>query len=337
MPGIDKAKASNLKQTLFIAHIHGQSNPTVLGAAELLKRYGLSYFEYATTIEEANIILYVESGYVGLADLPGLLRRVRAAPLAMHFMFSESDWPFPVLPGAYPSLSKPCPWAHSWSFLPRFGPGGNEAIASRDVQPKFLFSFLGRVATHPVRRKIRALDSALTPCLDVADGPERFPCFDYSKTYAQLLGQSRFILCPRGIGASSIRMFEAMSFGRVPVIISDAWQPSPGIPWQEFSIVIPERDVSRIPDVLEELECRAEPMGQVARQVFDAHFAPSIFIDRLLTTLVSKYGNLSFTPQAIFWRAWRAAGWREIRTICHQARSWARDVRWAVVFSAIVR
>ena len=142
MPGIDKAKASNLKQTLFIAHIHGQSNPTVLGAAELLKRYGLSCFEYATTIEEANIILYVESGYVGLADLPGLLRRVRAAPLAMHFMFSESDWPFPVLPGAYPSLSKPCPWAHSWSFLPRFGPGGKRRSRREMYSRSFCFPFL---------------------------------------------------------------------------------------------------------------------------------------------------------------------------------------------------
>jgi hypothetical protein len=120
-------------------------------------------------------------------------------------------------------------------------------------------------------------------------------------------------------------MFEAMSFGRVPVIISDAWQPSPGIPWREFFVVIPERNVSDIPFVLKNLEGKAQAMGQMARQLFDAHFAPGVFLDQLLATLTSKYANLLFTPQTIYWRAWHAAGWREIRTLCHQARSWMRD------------
>jgi Exostosin family len=318
---MDNMIAFTPKRKLFITGIREQPSPSVVAGGELQKRYGLSRFENARTIEEADIVLYLENGYVGLADLPGLLRRVRSARSAMHFIFSESDWPFPVLPGAYTSLSKPCAWGHSWSFLPSFRLAAREESVSKDAEPEFLFSFLGRVATHPVRRKIRSLDSASTPCLDAADGPKRFPCFDYSKTYAQLLGRSRFILCPRGFGASSIRMFEAMSFGRVPVIISDAWQPPPGIPWREFSVVIPESDVSGIPVVLERLESKAQPMGQLARQVFDAHFAPGIFFDRLLVTLISKYANLSFTPAAICWRAWRAAGWREIQTLCHQARS----------------
>jgi hypothetical protein len=310
----------NSKQRLFITDVRAQGNPTLQAAGELLRRHGLSCFDNAKTIEEADIVLYLENGYVGLMDLPGLLRLVRAAPSAMHLIFSESDWPFPVLPGAYPSLSKPCPWGHGWSFLPRFIGG---KTMSMDTDPTFLFSFLGRIATHPVRKKIRSLDSASTPCLDVADGPKRFPCFDYSKTYAQLLERSSFILCPRGFGASSIRIFEAMSFGRVPVIISDAWQPPPGIPWQEFSVVILGRDVLSIPLVLEKLESKARPMGQLAQQVFDAHFAPSVFLDRLLAALVKRYANLSFTPEAICWRAWHAAGWREIRTLCHQTRSWA--------------
>jgi len=107
-----------------------------------------------------------------------------------------------------------------------------------------------------------------------------------------------------------------MSFGRVPVIISDGWQPPPGIPWREFSVVIPERNVSGIPVVPEKLESKAQLMGELARQVFDAHFAPAIFLDRMVTTLISKYANLSFTPAAICWRAWRVAGLREIHDWC---------------------
>jgi Exostosin family len=321
---MDNTNTSTPKQKLFMTDIRAQGNPTLLAAGELLKRHGLSRFQDAKTIEEADIVLYLENGYVGLADVSGLLRRVRAAPSAMHFMFSESDWPFPVLPGAYPSLSKPCAWGHSWCFLP-FERSRSEASVSTDAEPEFLFSFLGRIATHPVRSKLRSLDSASTPCLDVADGPKRFPYFDYSKTYTQLLGRSRFILCPRGFGVSSMRIFEAMSFGRVPVIISDAWQPPPGIPWREFSVVIPECNVSNIPVMLEKLESKAQPMGQSARQVFDMHFGPGVFLDRLLSTLISKYANLSFTPGAICWRTWRSVGLREIRTLCHETRSWAFD------------
>jgi hypothetical protein len=313
------------KQRLFITSIHEQGNSTLLVANELSNRHGLRSFEHAKTIEEADVVLYIENGYVGLADLPRLFHQVRAAPSAMHFIFSESDWPFAVLPGAYPSLSKPCPWGHSWSFLPRFDVGRRAASASTNAKPQFLFSFLGRIATHAVRREIRKLDSALTPCLDIEDGPKRFPCFDYSKTYIELLERSEFILCPRGFGVSSIRIFEAMSVGRVPVIISDSWQHPPEVPWPEFSVSVPERNVSDIPVLLEKLESKAQRMGQLANQVFDAHFASRVFFDRLLTMLLSKYSSLSFTPEAIFWRACRAAGWREIRSVCHQTKSWMLD------------
>jgi Exostosin family len=316
---------STPKQRLLITSIHEQGNSTLLAANELSNRHGLRSFEYAKTIGEADVVLYIESGYVGLADLPRLFHYVRAAPSAMHFIFSESDWPFAVLPGAYPSLSKPCPWGHSWSFLPRFDVGRSAASASTNAKPQFLFSFLGRIATHAVRREIRKLDGALTPCLDIEDGPKRFPCFDYSKTYIELLERSKFILCPRGIGASSIRIFEAMSLGRAPVIISDSWQPPPGIPWQEFSVSVPERNVTGIPVLLQNLENKAQQMGQSAREIFEAHFASGIFLDQLLTAMLSRYSNLSFTPEAIFWRAWRAAGWREIRSVCHQAKSWTLD------------
>jgi len=90
-----------------------------------------------------------------------------------------------------------------------------------------------------------------------------------------------------------------MSLGRVPVIISDAWQPPPAIPWQEFSVVIPERNVADIPAVLKKLESRAESMGQLARHVFDEHFSPGIFIDSLVKSLIANYEKLRFTRRAV--------------------------------------
>ena len=310
------------KRKIFIDAL--RNNPALLAGGALLKQYALTNFEIVDSIEKAEIVLYLENGYVGLADLPRLLDHLRSAPSAMHFLFSESDWPFPVLPGAYPSLSKPCPWAQSWSFLPRSSIERTDfATSAQDAGPEFLFSFLGRISTHPVRKKVRLLDKANTPCLDVEDGPRRFPSFQYSQSYVQLLRRSRFVLCPRGIGASSIRIFEAMDCGRVPVIISDQWQPSPEIRWADFCVFVPEGDVLSIPALLDRLDSNAHEMGRLAREAFVEHFAPNVFLDRLLMTLVSKYSDCSFAPAATCERAWRALGWREIRTLGHQGRSLA--------------
>src|SRR6516162_996662 len=104
---------------VFITGIH-EGNATLAAGRELVGKYGLRQFAAAQRIEDADIVLYLDHGYVGLAELPCLLGRVRRrVPSAMHFIFSESDWPFPVLPGAYPSLSGCYPWAFSWCYLPR--------------------------------------------------------------------------------------------------------------------------------------------------------------------------------------------------------------------------
>ena len=313
---------SDPKNRVFLADMYSRDNPTLSAGRNLLDRYGLANFRIANSAAEADIVLYLEHGYLGLSDLPRVLARVRAAPDALHFLFSESDWPFPILPGAYPSLSRPQPWAHGWSFLLRaIAEGSHEANSNTHIGPEFLFSFLGRVSTHPVRRQVQMLDRPNTPCLDIEDGPKRFPSFDYAKTYIELMKRSKFVLCPRGFGVSSIRTFEAMSLGRVPVIISDHWQPPPDIRWAECSVVMREDEVAGIPAILNGLQGDAFEMGRRARQFYEENFAPNVFLDRLIATLLSNYGDFSCSANAIMRRAWRALGRRELRTLCHQAQA----------------
>jgi Exostosin family len=314
--------AFNSKRKVYITAL--RDNPSLLTAKEFIRKYSIVNFDIAKTIDEAEIVLYLENGYIGLAELPQLLAHVRSAPSAMHFLFVESDWPFPVLPGAYPSLTRPYPWAQSWSFLLRHDVARNDEDISAS-EPEFLFSFLGRVSTHPIRNAVLALDTEKTPCLDVTDALRRFSNFDYSQTYLTLIKRSKFVLCPRGLGASSIRIFEAMCCGRVPVIISDHWQPPVGIPWETFCVRVQESDVHSVPTLLHRLQERAHLMGQLAQQAFNDNFAPNIFFDRLLVSLLSNYSTCSFTTEAILQRAWQAVGLRELRSLCHQTRSWVLD------------
>ena len=133
---------------------------------------------------------------------------------------------------------------------------------------KYLFSFMGNVDTYPsLRSKIVKLIHPQAYLKDTTNDRS-------AQLFSDVLMSSKFILCPRGIAASTIRVFEAMRASRVPVIISDEWK-TPYIEgdWQEFSIVIAERDVDSIPDILEALEPSASEMGKKARLVWEKNFS----------------------------------------------------------------
>ncbi|MEM9258358.1 MAG: exostosin family protein, partial [Bacteroidota bacterium] len=82
-----------------------------------------------------------------------------------------------------------------------------------------------------------------------------------------------FIACPRGVGASSMRIFESMRAGRAPVIISDAWEPPPFIDWASCSLRIPESEVATLPIILREHADKAISMGLKARQEWEKVFS----------------------------------------------------------------
>jgi hypothetical protein len=59
--------------------------------------------------------------------------------------------------------------------------------------------------------------------------------------YNYILSDSVFSLCPEGSGPNTIRLWESMAVGSIPVIYSDGWVPPqlPGLDWGDFSISIP--------------------------------------------------------------------------------------------------
>ena len=42
-----------------------------------------------------------------------------------------------------------------------------------------------------------------------------------------------------------------MKSGRAPAIVSDDWEPPAGPDWESFSVRIAERDIERVPEILE--------------------------------------------------------------------------------------
>ncbi|AMN43736.1 exostosin domain-containing protein [Rhodoplanes sp. Z2-YC6860] len=309
-----------MKKKFFITAFSDNNNSTLVRGNEILEKFPTQCFIRTREIQEADIVLYLEHGYFGLSELPFLINQVRRFPVQQHFVYSESDWPYPILPGAYASLSRRCDWAHSWSYLPSLKAPLKSKDKLRPV-PRYLFSFLGRINTHPLRQMVRELNDNTTPCIDVSEAPQRIASFDYTRSYFDLIQESKFVLCPRGFGPSSIRIYEAMSCGRVPVIISDKWLPPPGIDWDSCSVMVREKEIASIPVLLGNLKNRADEMGQCASRAYSRLFGPDVFFDQLLLSVSDRYLGCSSGAKGVLKRALRALDGRAVWTLLHQTQA----------------
>jgi Exostosin family len=109
------------------------------------------------------------------------------------------------------------------------------------------------------------------------------------QVYVETMLASKFILCPRGAGAASIRLFEAMELGCAPVVIADSWIPVDGVDWS-FCLFVKESQIFEMDAIIRAHEHEWQERGAAARRAFDAHFAQATFgptLERQLQQLVS--------------------------------------------------
>jgi hypothetical protein len=155
------------------------------------------------------------------------------------------------------------------------------------AHPDLLFSFMGN-SQFLLRRKLLELQHPRA----VLQNTSSFPAFfqkalsPQHRSYAEVMQRSKFVVCPRGGGTSSIRLFETLRAGRVPIIISDQWVAPDGPDWPSCSIRLAEQDIADLPRIAEAAEERWPQMAQAARQVWDEWFADEVLFDRIADCLV---------------------------------------------------
>jgi exostosin family protein len=214
------------------------------------------------------------------------LHAIRKHPLTSRFpekvmVYDQRYRPWCAFPGVYTSMP-------TRQFAPRFQrawgywPFPAEETSS---EPDLLFSFIGTIS-HRCRRpllELRHPDAIL-------ERVRRFNAYDPSSVdfearrerFQSILARSRFVLCPRGIATSSMRLYETLSAGRVPVIISDAWVAPAGPGWDRFSIRWPERKTTGLVELLEERNGDWAAMSAAARAAHEAWFAPERWFHGLM-------------------------------------------------------
>lgn len=139
-----------------------------------------------------------------------------------------------------------------------------------------VFTFIGNSATAPVRKTLFQLDSARGLLEDTAaiNHHVRWESTDEEKLefrtrYDQAIQDSKFVLCPRGEACASIRFFEALRAGRVPVLISDDYVYPEGIDFEKFVVRVPEDGIQSIGSLLEKMEPEAIERSRLARSAYE--------------------------------------------------------------------
>ena len=208
-------------------------------------------------------------------------------------VYTEDDNYLPLAPGVYCSARvdrhSRAGRTFSYSYISRDGQYANPYIASPEhpASKTLLFSFQGG-STSLLRKRMFNLSFKRADVL--VENTSSYYHWDLSQPgrearqqhYAQTLAASHFVLCPRGAGTGSIRLFEVMSAGIAPVLISDDYLLPPDVDWNGFLLRVAEKDIAKLPEILEPHVASSAHRGRLARAAWLAHFVPEREFDALV-------------------------------------------------------
>jgi len=293
-----------MAQVLLLSAASELGDPYNRGAfLKLLESAERDLFKKHTLTDDpaaADVILFAE-----LYGAGPYFQAVRRHPFVRRFrekcfLFSSNDYVIPFLPGVYASIER------RWKS-PRTRSGFYLAVAENEFVEftpphddlKYLYSFLGSVDNARVRSDILSLthprvffQDTSADFREVMAGKRDLAAMqDYWRRYAEICKNSKFVLCPRGKGVSSVRLFDSMRMGRVPVILADQWVAPDGPRWHEFSLRIAEKDFRRTPDLLEQYESAAVKMGLLARKEWEKWFSPEVCFHHVVESCLDIKGK----------------------------------------------
>jgi hypothetical protein len=120
----------------------------------------------------------------------------------------------------------------------------------------------------------------------------------YRRAYVANILESDYVLCTRGWGNFSFRLYETMCLGRIPIFVdSDCVLPaSDVVDWRSLSIWVDAGEIAALPEIVLREHERMTPEEFVDRQfrcrlAWDQHLSPHGFFRDLRTTLLERVGD----------------------------------------------
>lgn len=174
-----------------------------------------------------------------------------------------------------------------------------------DSKRNYLFSFIGRNCNN-IREKLFGLTFQRKDIL-LEDTTKTFNLYEQDgeslqrqKYYFDQMLNSKFAICPGGWGTNSYRLFEAMSVGVAPVIISDKFVLPAGPDWKECSIILKESEIHQLEQKVAAREHDFVFMGKKAREAYDKYFRDEVFFDYIVENCIA-IKKKQVIPEAVFY------------------------------------
>lgn len=165
--------------------------------------------------------------------------------------------------------------------FPHIAINGIAAKPQKDI----LYSFIG-FSNHPVRKALFDLTWPKDAVI------KRRAVWHFSKSgsqtqrrqlaekreYQDVLARSRFSLCLRGTGASTLRFWESLQAGAIPVLLSDDMMLPENFDWSRCVIFIKEADVASIDSIIRGVSTETEAAMRKACYEAYAYFQGKNFV-----------------------------------------------------------
>lgn len=179
-------------------------------------------------------------------------------------------------------------------------------LIGQKVEKKYLYSFMGGSNSWARKRLFRSLHSTEDTVIEATDSYNHWSNDRKNaqakerqrQHYAQVMASSKFSLCPRGCGLSSYRLFESMSLGVAPVIISDKWRPVEGVDWS-FAIFLKERHIPGIDRIVRSHQGEWEGRGQAGQAEYKRLLGRDVVVSMLYRQMADLAAGYSPAREAV--------------------------------------
>jgi hypothetical protein len=111
--------------------------------------------------------------------------------------------------------------------------------------------------------------------------PMERPPYEIEAKTIEIMNNSKFILCPRGAGLNSIRFFETLSYGRIPILIADHTSlPLENIiDYKKLIVKVPEGEIAELPNYVKHWLKNNDLViaSDMAKNIWEKYFADYSF------------------------------------------------------------
>lgn len=142
--------------------------------------------------------------------------------------------------------------------IPHVARNFDKSYSNKDI----LYSFIGSLNCKTRKQIIKLLKNKPNT---IVQSSSRFHYHKQEKdrqkseqNFREILARSRYSLCPRGSHPGSIRFWESLASGAIPVVISDQIILPENFDWTKCAIFVPEKDINKIDSIIRNIPPKKE-------------------------------------------------------------------------------